>query len=30
MTLLVKVCDHAGKLLSVVHIRPIHDEYVSD
>jgi succinoglycan biosynthesis protein ExoM len=30
MTLLVKICDHAGKLLSVVHIRPIHDEYVSD
>jgi succinoglycan biosynthesis protein ExoM len=30
MTLLVKVCDHAGKLMSVVHIRPIHDEYVSD
>ena len=30
MTLLVKVCDHAGKLLSVVGIRPVHDEYVSD
>lgn len=30
MTLLVKVCDHAGKLMSLVHIRPIHDEYVSD
>jgi succinoglycan biosynthesis protein ExoM len=30
MTLLVKICGHAGKLLSLVHIRPIHDEYVSD
>ena len=30
MTLLVKICDHAGKLLSLVHIRPIHDDYVSD
>jgi glycosyltransferase involved in cell wall biosynthesis len=30
MTLLVKVCDHAGKLLSLMRIRPIHDEYVSE
>jgi predicted glycoside hydrolase/deacetylase ChbG (UPF0249 family) len=30
MTLLVKLCDHLGKLLSLVGIRPIHDEYVSE
>jgi predicted glycoside hydrolase/deacetylase ChbG (UPF0249 family)/glycosyltransferase involved in cell wall biosynthesis len=30
MTLLVKLCDHAGKLLSLMRIRPIHDEYVSE
>jgi len=30
MTLLVKLCGHAGKLLSLVRIRPIHDEYVSE
>jgi predicted glycoside hydrolase/deacetylase ChbG (UPF0249 family)/glycosyltransferase involved in cell wall biosynthesis len=30
MTLLVKLCDHLGKLLSLVRIRPIHDEYVSE
>jgi predicted glycoside hydrolase/deacetylase ChbG (UPF0249 family) len=30
MTLLVKLCDHAGKLLSLVGIRPFHDEYVSE
>jgi hypothetical protein len=30
MTLLVKLCDHAGKLLSLVKIRPFHDEYVSE
>lgn len=29
MTLAVKMCDHAGKLMSVVGIRPVHDEYVS-
>jgi predicted glycoside hydrolase/deacetylase ChbG (UPF0249 family) len=30
MVLLVKLCDHAGKLMSVVGIRPVHDEYVSE
>jgi len=30
MALLVKLCDHAGKLLFLVGIRPIHEEYVSD
>jgi succinoglycan biosynthesis protein ExoM len=30
MTLLVKLCDHLGKLLSVVGIRPFHDEHVSE
>lgn len=30
MTLLVKLCDHAGKLLSLLGIRPFHDEYVSE
>lgn len=30
MTLLVKICDHAGKLLALVHMNPIREEYVSD
>ena len=30
MALLVKLCDHAGKLLFLVGIRPIREEYVSD
>jgi len=30
MTLLVKLCDHLGKLLSLVGIRPFHDEHVSE
>ena len=30
MTLLVKLCDHAGKLLFLAGIRPIREEYVSD
>ncbi|HEY2856837.1 MAG TPA: ChbG/HpnK family deacetylase [Terracidiphilus sp.] len=30
MMLLVKLCDHAGKLMSVVGIRPVHGEYVSE
>jgi predicted glycoside hydrolase/deacetylase ChbG (UPF0249 family) len=30
MTLLVKLCDHAGKLLSLIKINPIREEYVSD
>jgi predicted glycoside hydrolase/deacetylase ChbG (UPF0249 family) len=30
MTLLVKLCDHAGKLLFLMRIRPIREEYVSD
>jgi len=30
MTLLVKLCEHLGKLLSLVGIRPFHDEYVSE
>ena len=30
MTLLVKLCDHAGRLLFLVGIRPIRGEYVSD
>ena len=30
MTLLVKLCDHVGKLLSLMRIRPFHDEYVSE
>jgi succinoglycan biosynthesis protein ExoM len=30
MTLLVKLCDHFGKLLILVGINPIHEEYISD
>jgi succinoglycan biosynthesis protein ExoM len=30
MALLVKVCDHAGKLLAAMHVNPIREEYVSD
>lgn len=30
MTLLVKICDHLGKLLILVGINPIHEEYVLD
>lgn len=30
MTLLVKICDHAGKLMFLAGIRPIREEYVSD
>jgi succinoglycan biosynthesis protein ExoM len=30
MTLLVKLCDHAGKLLKSMKINPIHEEYVTD
>ena len=30
MTLLVKLCDHAGKLLFLAGIRPIREEYVND
>jgi predicted glycoside hydrolase/deacetylase ChbG (UPF0249 family)/glycosyltransferase involved in cell wall biosynthesis len=30
MTLLVKLCEHIGKLLFVLRIRPIREEYVSD
>ncbi len=30
MTLLVKLCDHAGKLLQAMKINPIRDEYVSE
>jgi glycosyltransferase involved in cell wall biosynthesis/predicted glycoside hydrolase/deacetylase ChbG (UPF0249 family) len=30
MTLLVKLCDHAGRLLHALHIQPIQDEYVSE
>ena len=30
MTLLVKLCDHLGKLLSLVGIRPFHDEHISE
>jgi len=30
MTVLVKICDHLGKLLILVGINPIHEEYVLD
>ena len=30
MTLLVKLCDHVGKLLYLMRIDPIREEYVSD
>lgn len=30
MTLLVKICDHLGKLLQAMKINPIHEEYVSE
>lgn len=30
MTLLVKLCDHAGKLLYLMRINPVREEYVSD
>ncbi len=30
MTLLVKLCDHTGKLLQTMKINPIHDVYVSE
>jgi hypothetical protein len=30
MTVLVKLCDHAGKLLALVGVHPIKTAYVSD
>jgi glycosyltransferase involved in cell wall biosynthesis len=30
MTLMVKICDHSGKLLMLMGINPIHEEYVSE
>jgi succinoglycan biosynthesis protein ExoM len=30
MMLLVKICDHVGKLLMLIGINPIHEEYVSE
>jgi glycosyltransferase involved in cell wall biosynthesis len=30
MTLMVKICDHSGKLLMLMGIDPIHEEYVSE
>jgi hypothetical protein len=30
MMLLVKICDHSGKLLMLMGINPIHEEYVSE
>jgi hypothetical protein len=30
MTLLVKICDHLGKLLILVGINPVREEYVLD
>jgi hypothetical protein len=30
MTLLVKMCDHLGKLLALVGINPIRGHYVSE
>lgn len=30
MTLLVKICDHTGKLLMLIGINPVHEEYVSE
>lgn len=30
MALMVKICDHAGKLLMLMGINPIHEEYVSE
>jgi succinoglycan biosynthesis protein ExoM len=30
MELLVKICDHSGKLLMLMGINPIHEEYVSE
>ncbi len=30
MTLLVKICDHSGKLLMLMGINPVREEYVSD
>ena len=30
MTLLVKICDHLGKLMILLGINPIHEEYVSE
>jgi glycosyltransferase involved in cell wall biosynthesis len=30
MSLLVKICDHAGKLLMLIGINPIREEYISD
>ncbi len=30
MTMMVKICDHSGKLLMLMGINPIHEEYVSE
>ena len=30
MTLLVRLCDHVGKLLGLVGVNPIQDQYVTD
>jgi hypothetical protein len=30
MTLLVKLCDHLGKLLALVGINPIREQYVTE
>ncbi len=30
MTYLVKLCDHLGRLLALVHIRPVKDSYVTE
>jgi glycosyltransferase involved in cell wall biosynthesis len=30
MALMVKICDHSGKLLMLIGINPIHEEYVSE
>lgn len=30
MTFLVKLCDHSGKLLILIGVNPIHEEYVSE
>jgi hypothetical protein len=30
MALMVKICDHSGKLLMLMGINPIREEYVSE
>ncbi len=30
MTLLMKICDHLGKLLALVHLNPVTEEYVAE